>query len=439
MKLKNRVLSLALGALFLLSGCGKVVQPNDEVYTPISEATIASSYDFHQTSSAATSMIDYGAFVVAPNQQAGTQKLYRIAGDNKTAIVTEFEKGQTYQVGPLSPDSTKLFLYRQADGSDDVSYYGVIVDLATGDKIASSLPLFSLNTVSWAGNDRIFMGFRQIRVFSAADFSEQSFRPEFLDKVEQDPDGKYIITGFIYDRGKDRYVLTYAEKKVGSTDAADDYKMALGIVLIDSTGKTVRAFTPGSQYYSPYSSADKAARQTLQIDSAGNLALFAAVASDTDIPVTKALIVNVDRAEVVKTPSDLRDACLRGGWIYGISFTPYQQWWETMQLNVYKPNESYKYTKPVLLFTEANTFRYMTTTGTRSDLSYEVYLYPDGNVLLRSYHIEDGNTKILLGKITIADAKFTPIGVLPGNAEDMFKVAGIDNSGNIIVLGSKTA
>lgn len=439
MKLTKRVGSMALGALFLLSGCGKVVQPNDEVYAPISETVIASSYDFHEISSAVTSVIDYGNYVVGPNQQSGTQKLYRVAADNKTEIIAEFEKGQTYKIGPLSPDSTKLFLYSQADGIDDASYYGVIVDLATGSKIVSSQPVFSLETVNWAGNDRIFMGFRQIRIFSASDFTEQTFRPEFLDKVEQDPDGKYIITGFIYDRGKDRYVLTYAEKKVGSTDSADDYKMALGIVLIDANGKTLKAFTPGEKYYSPYSSVDKAAKQILQIDSAGNLALFVAVMGDTDTPVTKALIVNVDRAEVAKTPSELRDACLRGGWIYGISFTPYQQWWETMELNVYKPNDSYKYTSTVKLFTEGNTFRYMTTAGTRSDLSYEVYLYPDGNVLLRSYNIEDGNTKILLAKITIADSKVTPIGVLPGNSEDMFKVAGIDNSGNIILLGSKTA
>ena len=110
-----------------------------------------------------------------------------------------------------------------------------------------------------------------------------------------------------------------------------------------------------------------------------------------------------------------------------------------MELNIYKPNDSYKYSKSVQLYTEPNTFRYMNTTGTQSDLSYQVFLYPDGNVLLRSYHSEDGNTKVLLSKITVSDKVVTPIGVLPGNDNDMFKIAGIDNSGNIIVLGSKTA
>ncbi len=428
-----------LGSIFLLTGC-KTVQPNETSYTPISETTIASSYAFHQTSSVVTSSMNYGSYLVEPKKQEGRQKIYKIAEDLSTSVLTELEAGYTYVEGPLSPDCTKLFLYRNKDNEDASSYYGVIVDLTTGDQIVSQYPYFALNAVNWAGNDKIFLSYCQIRFYSTADFSEIDFRPDFLDTVEQDPDGKYIITGMIHDRNKDRYVLTYAEKKVGSTDPSSDYKMSVGIVLIDGEGRTVRAFTPGTNYYSPYSSTDIAARQTLQIDSSGNVSLFVGVmGSESDIPYTKALIVNVDRAEVVKMPNELRDVFLRGGWVYGLTFSPYQEWWDTMQLNIYKPNDSYKYSKSVELYTEPNTYRYMNTTGTRSNLSYQIYLYPDGNVLLRSYHTEDGNTKVLLSKIMLADKTVTPIGVLPGNDNDMFKIAGIDNSGNIIVLGSKTA
>ncbi len=431
--------------LIAATACGRVID-SDEEYVPISEPSapiVPVSYSFASvdTAAQASSMEALGEFFVQYNESTNIQRVYTTDSAFATTLSAEFGAGEKYRVGPFSPDSTKLFLYKQAlnpDGSGSDRYFGVILDMITGGKTVSAMPLFSLDTVSWAGNELLFTANRQILFFSGFDFSVVTKFFEIASLVTDDPDGKYVITGMTYDRNTDKYIASIAEKIPRATELADLYRTKLIVAVIDSMGRTEKTFYANDGLYSPVDiSTGAPLPQSIQFDTFGNAALFAGFfAQNTDEPSTCWIVLNTATGETVSLPHTLRNGILRGGWIYGVTMTPYSAWWESMSVNVYTPDTLGKYTLKSTVLTQPAENRYIPITGTTADNTYELFLYPDGNLLAKAYHTESGYSRMILYRITVsADVPTVEvIGALPAKSSMKYMVAGVDMSGRIVYL-----
>lgn len=425
-------------AMLLLSGCGRVID-SGESYTPISQGTIQpESYVFNSATTSAVPVEDLGEFLIQPSSSRNTQALYLLDASGHITPVAEFPSGEKYVLGPLSPDSSKLFLYRRDPEatSDTDHYYGMIVNLADGSYNMSEMPMFQTGTVSWGANDTLFIANRSITFFSSYDFSTVPSQFDIMTLIENDPDGKYVLTGMAYDRTGDRYVAAIGERQVGKSGLDADFRVKLGIAVITATGRTEKMFFPSSKLYCPADLAQGTAlQQVIQCDSGLYAVVFGAFfEGDSDTPQTRAVVVDLTNEKEIALPDTLRDAVVRGGWIYGIALDPYSQWWETMSVNVYQPDKNGKYSRSGQMYTEGSSNRYVTMTGTRHKDSYGLYLYPNGDVLLKIYYTESGQTRVLLRRIQAGSNTAVTIGSLPGTSYYRYTVAGIDTAGNVLFL-----
>ncbi|HOP12010.1 MAG TPA: hypothetical protein PK629_11015 [Oscillospiraceae bacterium] len=434
--------AVLLTVLITMTACGRVIDSGEE-YVPISEISAAIdpvSYNFasiDQTAQA-TSMEALGEFFVQYNESTNIQRVYTTDAVGTTTMAAEFGPGEKYVMGPLSPDCTKLFLYKQTDTGDSDHYYGVILDMNTGLKTTSAMPMFALDTVSWAGNDLLFTANRQILFFSTVNFSVVTKYFEITSLVTNDPDGKYVITGMAYDRNSDKYVAAIAEKIAGATELNELYKTKLMIAVIDNLGRTEKTFYVADGYYSPVDiSTGAPLSQTVQVDSSGNAAVYAGLFTPgSDEPSTCWIVVNTATNETISLPLTLRTGIIRGGWIYGISMDPYSAWWTSMSVNLYTPDTLGKYSLKTTILTQPSENRYIPITGTTANNTYELFLYPDGNLLMKAYHTESGYSRMILYRITVsADVPTVEvIGALPAKSSMKYMIAGVDMSGKIIYL-----
>jgi len=433
-----------LTVLVLTAACGRVIDSGEE-YVPISDTSRTidqTSYAFASVDPTvqAASMEALGEFFVQYNESTNIQRVYATDSAGATVTSAEFPAGEKYVAGPLSPDSTKLFLYKKAgtDAGGSDHCFGVILDMATGVKTISSTPMFALDTVCWAGNDLLFTANRQIMFFSAVDFSSVDKYFEITSLVANDPDGKYIITGMTYDRNTDQYIASIAEKIPGAGELSDLYKTKLMIAVIDNLGRTAKTFYAKDGLYSPVDISSGAPLiQAIQIDSSGNAALYSALFTpDSEEPSTCWIVVNTSSGSTVSLPQTLRTGIIRGGWIYGITMDPYSAWWTSMSVNLYTPSTQGKYSLKSTILTQPAENRYIPITGTTENNTYELFLYPDGNLLLKAYHTESGYSRMILYRIIFnADIPAAEvIGALPAKSSMKYMVAGVDLSGKIIYL-----
>ena len=449
MKNKKDWVKFSFAALLILlitmTSCGRVIDSGEE-YVPISDTSAVIdpvSYVFASVdqTAQATSMEALGEFFVQYNESTNIQRVYTTNAAGVTTMAAEFGPGEKYTLGPLSPDCTKLFLYKRADaaaGADSDHYFGVILDMATGVKTVSQMPMFALGTVSWAGNDLLFTANRQILFFSVFDFSVVNRYFEITSLVTEDPDGKYIITGMAYDRNTDKYFASIAEKTPGATELADLYKTKLMIAVIDTLGRTEKTFYAKDGLYSPVDNASGAPLpQTIQVDTTGNVALYAALFTQgTDEPGTCWIVLNAAKDETISLPLTLRTGIIRGGWIYGIAMDPYCAWWTSMSVNLFTPDTLGKYSLKSTILTQPADNRYIPMNGTSANNTYELFLYPDGNLLMKAYHTESGYSRMILYRITVSTdvPAVEVIGALPAKSSMKYMVAGVDMSGAIVYL-----
>lgn len=426
-------------AVSALCGCGRVID-SGESYTPISQGTInTESYVFNSAVTSAAPVEDLGEFLVQPNSSINAQTLYLYDAAGTVTPIVDFPAGEKYVAGPLSPDSTKLFLYRRDPEatSDTDHYYGVIVDLATRTYTTSELPMFQTGTVNWGANNMLFIANRSITFFSPYNFSVVHSQFDVMNLIENDPDGKYVLTGMAYDRTHNRYIATVGERRVGESGLNADFRVKLGIAVITATGRTEKFFFPSDTMYCPADLAQGTAlQQIIQCDSGSdNIAVFGTYFNEgSDTPYTRAAVINIATEKEILLPEVQRDVVLRGGWIYGVSFTPNSQWWETMNLNVYRPDNSGNYELMANMYSEGPTNRYVSMTGTRHKDSYSMFLYPNGDVLLKIYYNESGQTRVLLRRIEATTNIPTTLGSLPGTSYYRYTVTGIDAVGNVVFL-----
>jgi len=435
-------LAVLLVLLIAATACGRVIDSGEE-YVPISETSAAIdqvSYNFasiDQTAQA-TSMEALGEFFVQYNESTNIQRVYTTDAIGNTTMAAEFGSGEKFIIGPLSPDCTKLFLYKQINTGESDHYYGVILDMNTGIKTISAMPMFALNTVSWAGNDLLFTANRQIMFFSTVDFSVVTKYFEITSLVTNDPDGKYIITGMAYDRNTDKYIATIAEKIEKAAELSDLYKTKLIIAVIDNLGRTEKTFYAAEGLYSPVDiSSGTPLSQTIQVDASGNAAVYAGIFTPgSDEPSTCWSVVNIATGETISLPLTLRTGIIRGGWIYGISIDPYSAWWTSMSVNLYTPDTQGKYSLKSTILTQPSENRYIPITGTTANNTYELFLYPDGNLLMKAYHTESGYSRMILYRIMVsADVPTVEvIGALPAKSSMKYMIAGVDMSGRIVYL-----
>ena len=428
--------------LITITACGRVIDSGEE-YVPISDTSTVNSpvsYTFASVdqTAQATSMEALGEFFVQYNESTNIQRVYTTDAAGVTTIAAEFAAGEKYIVGQLSPDCTKLFLYKQNTTADSDHYFGVILDLVTGAKTVSQMPMFSLGTVSWAGNDQLFTANRQILFFSVIDFSVVDKYFEITSLVTNDPDGKYIITGMAYDRNSDKYIVTIAEKIPNAAELNELYKTKLMIAVIDAMGRTEKTFYAKEGLYSPVDSASGSPLpQVIQVDATGNIAVYAALFTQgTDEPSSCWIVFNSAKGETITLPLTLRTGIIRGGWIYGISMDPYSAWWTSMSVNLYTPDTQGKYSLKSTILTQPAENRFMPMNGTTANNMYELFLYPDGNLLMKAYHTESGYSRMILYRITTSVDVPTVevVGALPAKSSMKYMVAGVDMTGKIVFI-----
>ena len=447
MKNKKDWIKLGLASFLILSviftACGRVIDSGEE-YVPISDTSTAInpvSYAFasvDQTAQAA-SMEALGEFFVQYNESTNIQRVYTTDAAGVTTMAAEFAAGEKYIMGPLSPDCTKLFLYKQTDAAiDSDHYFGVIVDIATGLKTVSQTPMFTPGTVSWAGNDLLFTANRQILFFSTIDFSVVDKYFEITSLVTNDPDGKYVITGMAYDRNTDKYFATIAEKIPLATELSDLYKTKLMIAVIDALGRTEKTFYVKDGLYSPVdTTSGSPLPQIIQVDATGNVAVYSALFTQgTDEPSTCWIVLNTAKDETISLPLTLRTGIIRGGWIYGVAMDPYSAWWTSMSVNLYTPDTQGKYSLKSTILTQPSDNRYISMSGTTANNTYELFLYPDGNLLMKAYHTESGYSRMILYRISTAtDVPVVEvIGALPAKSSMKYMLAGVDMTGKIVYM-----
>ena len=107
-----------------------------------------------------------------------------------------------------------------------------------------------------------------------------------------------------------------------------------------------------------------------------------------------------------------------------------------MSVNLYTPSTQGKYSLKSTILTQPAENRYIPITGTTENNTYELFLYPDGNLLLKAYHTESGYSRMILYRIIFnADIPAAEvIGALPAKSSMKYMVAGVDLSGKIIYL-----
>lgn len=435
------VLAVAVCAMIALSavGCGRV-EESSEVYKPISQTapSYTSSIVFNSvdSSSKVNSMAALGEFFIPYNESTNIQRVYGITVDGKVNTLAELIANEQYEAGPISPDGSKLFLYRvDPEASADTDHrYGVIVDLQTGATKVSSQPMFESGTVNWAGNDRLFTANRRIVFFSAFDFSATLAQFQIMQLIQNDPDGKYVLTGMAYDSAKNRYVAAVAEKPVGKSELTDLYKTKLHVAVIDSYGNTSSMFEVAGVYSPVDDSSGAPLAQTVTLDSSELAGVYSAfIAADSSEPFTSWTVVDCALQQKVSLPDTLREGVLADGVVCGLTISPYGPWWENMSIRKYT-GEGGKYTVASELFTQSSESRYVSTEDLETRSSYELFRYPDGRLLLKAFHSESGYTRLVMYNISTTGASWEVYGALPGKGSMRFMICGIDALGGIWVL-----
>lgn len=437
--------AVSLFLVFLMTaaaaGC-KRVEDTSEDYAPISygDQSEISSYQFASvdTESRIAEKEALGEYYIPHSPGTKTQRLYKIDSSGVVSTIAELTAGEEYTVGPISPDSSKLFIYRadNASATDNSHCYGLIVNLIDGSVTSSSQPVFEPGTVCWSGNDQIFTANRRIIFFSADNFAikQQSF--QIMSLIENDPDGKYVLTGMAYDKYNNRYIALLGEKPVGATTLAQLGKTRAMIAVINSAGQTESTFMLPDGTYVPTDSLTGAAlAQIPKIDSSGLVSIYTAfIPSGEDAPLISWTAVNLDAREAVALPHLLREGVISGGVVYGLGLDTYGTWWKTMYITCYTLDGNKQYTSHNAIMTQASSNRYINFTALDASSSYEMFCFSNGDVFLKAYHTETAYARLTLYRISPAAAKEEVMGALPASGTMRYMIAGIDAYDSIITL-----
>lgn len=437
--LKAAFLALLALAAALPAGCARV-QETSESYVPISRAEIDPvSYSFASVDSTSqeTSLAALGEYLTVYNESTSIQRVYVTDLNAVTRTAAELVPGRRYEAGTLSPDGTRLFVYREdPDATTEGAHcYGVVIDLATGRAAESASPMFEPGTVCWGAAGRLFTANRRVIFFSAETLTVIPSSFQITSLIENDVDGKYVLTGMVYDSSSNRYFAAVCKKPAGASELADLYRTEQMIAEIDSFGRTIATYRIGdSGTYAPVDEdSGKPLPQQMQADGSGSVSLYTSFFPEgSDIPALCWTVVDTAARSVAETGVRLRYGVLCGGTFYGCAMEPYSAWWETMTVLRYEKNAAGGW-EGVPVFTQSSENRYIPMTEIRANNSYRMAVYPDGSLLLEAYHTESGYSRFVLYRIDPAGT-YEVVGALPGKSSMKYMFIGIDRNGGLVYM-----